>query len=384
MQHAAACRLRGTVSSERDEHAWVERIAGHRKGQAAPTRELLWDTLRFVARVSRRYPPVYFELCERNDESLESLGHHVFARLDGRAFGRFPFSGRVPFDAFLEDLLPDRDVRWHSFESRLSVTREALREQYAFNVRHHPDWAERERLHREVVAALREVAVAFPGRSPRWPRWGLPSWGQAPRGPRADWDREETVRLLSRREGWPVESRVQLVLARHGAPMYPGAISALLQDASVRGARVDRVVEDESGGTGEGWDGALSGAAGGAAANSEPGALEPARLTVRRRVAEGWAALLSEERELLALLVAGRPYREIVERVPRYRDPSAVTRALARICEGLLRRVVEALDESRAGSGAAEELRPQQVAELIFPLLLDLPDVRARIEQSHV
>jgi hypothetical protein len=45
---------------------------------------------------------------------------------------------------------------------------------------------------------------------------------------------------------------------------------------------------------------------------------------------------------------------------------------------------VEALDESRAGSGAAEELRPQQVAELIFPLLLDLPDVRARIEQSHV
>lgn len=334
--------------------AWIDDIAAHRDREPTATRRLLTDSCGQVARVSRRYPAVYFELGDRSDESVRSLGHRVFTFLDGRVYGRFPFSDRTPFDAFLADQLPDDRVRYHAFDARLSVTREALRDQYAFNVRHHPEWAEKETLHRQVVAALKQHCRPVPGRSPRWPRYGLAAWGDAPRSPRPDWDREDVVRILARRAAWPVESRVQLVLARRGAPMYPGAISSLLQESDVANSSAD--IDPDL-----------------LARDSSEGAARVARLLVRQHLAAAWTALEEDERGLLLDLLAGRPYREIVERSPRYRDPSAVTRALSKLCTRLLAPLCEALGQD---GDEVHGLRPQQQAELLFGALAELPAVR--------
>ncbi len=334
---------------------WLDRIAAHRDGQLHASGGLLARTRSEVARLSRRYPAVYFELGDRSAESVDSLAHRVFTNLDVRAYGRFPFSKRTPFDAFLQEQMDDGQVRYHSFDSRLSVTRESLREQYAFNVRHHPEWAERERIHREVVAFLKESARPFPGRSPRWPRYGLSSWSDGPRSPR-NWDREDVVRILARRSGWPVASRVELVLAKRGVPMYPGAISSLLQEAELSGQPLPPPPD----------------------ADSSEGSARAARLLVRQTLAIGWRALEPDERTLLVKLLAGTPYREVVQSMPSYRDPSAVTRALARLCSRLLAPLCEGLGGEGLGS-----LRPQQQAELLFAALVELPEVRRAQEAGR-
>lgn len=331
---------------------WTPRIVAHRAGEDDATRGLLHDSLRAVDRVSRRYPDVYFELARKTPEAVASLGHLVFCRLDGRAFGRFPFSGRAPFDAFVAEAMPDRDVRYHSFDARLSIAREALREQYAFNVRHHPEWAAKEQLHKQVVQACREGCAQWPGRSPRYPRFGLTSWRSGPREPRADWDRDDVVRIVTRRSAWPVRSQVDLVLARRGCAMYPAEISAILQDASVASSTSDIDPDDLAGAR---LDRALD-----------------ARLSVRRVLSERWAQLEPDERTLLTMIVGGRPYREIVEAIERYRDPSACTRALARICDSFLSDLSE-----RLGVATGVGLRPKQAAEVLLPALLELPEVQA-------
>ena len=69
------------------------------------------------------------------------------------------------------EAMADGQCRYHSFNARLSVTRETLRQQYSHNVRRHPAWLQREELHKEVVAVLKEECAPFPGRHPNWPRY---------------------------------------------------------------------------------------------------------------------------------------------------------------------------------------------------------------------
>ena len=282
-----------------------------------------------------------------------SLVHHVFADLDGRTIGRFPFSGRTPYDAYLAEGMADGPCRYHSFSARLSVAREALRQQYAHNVRRHPAWLRREELHREVMEALQEECATFPGRHPKWPRYGLPAWPDGLRPIRPDWNPDAMVRILSRRGGWSVPARVQMVLAKHGAPMYPGAISRLLQDASI-----------------------------------DPGAFESAdtlgalagdrddRAAVRQAALDAYASLTDVERALLSLLLAGRPYREIPAELPELSNPTAITRALERICDRVLARV---LTQIGAAPEDAAGLRPKEAAELLLAVLLGIPGIRAEL-----
>jgi hypothetical protein len=342
-----------------DGRTWTPRTEAHRDGVASASRSLLGDTLRATNRVSRRYPGAYFELCGRTNESVTSLGHRVFVRLDGRRFGRFPFSDRTPFDAFVADQMIDRDVRWHSFTARLSIAREILREQYAFNVRHHPEWAARDALHKGVVAALKADFPTWPGRSPRYPRFGLAAWPGGPRTVRPDWDRDEIVRIVTRRATWPLQTRIEIVLAKHGAPMYPAAISSVLQDADV--ASADTSIDPDQ----------LS-------AGGQSEALA-STLSVRQLIAERWRTLSDEEQELLVLLVTGRPYREVVEAIPSLNDPSAVTRTLARICDRFVSHLAEAFGGPRS---EGPRLKPKQQAELLFGVLVELPQVRARMEAA--
>ncbi len=335
---------------------WTPRIAAHRAGDDDATRDLLRDSLRAVDRVSRRYPDVYFELARKTPEAVASLGHRVFCRLDGRSFGRFPFSGRTPFDAFVAETMGDRDVRYHSFEARLSIAREALREQYAFNVRHHPEWAAKEELHKAVVQACRDHCATWPGRNPRYPRYGLTSWRPGPRVPRDDWDRDDVVRVVTRRGAWPVRSQVDLVLAKRGCAMYPAEISAILQDASV--ASADSSIDPED-----------------LAGSPMERALD-ARLSVRRVLSERWGQLDADQQRLVAMLVAGKPYREIVDAIDRYRDPSSCTRALAKICDAFIGDLGE-----RLGVATGVSLRPRQAAEVLLPALMELPEVKAALEE---
>ncbi len=285
---------------------------------------------------------------------MTSLVHHVFADLDGRIIGRFPFAQRTPYDAYVAEAMADGACRYHSFSARLSVAREALRQQYAHNVRRHPAWLKREELHREVVAALTEECAPFPGRHPKWPRYGLRAWPDGLRPVRADWNPDEMIRVLRRRGGWSVSARVQIVLAKHGAPMYPGAISRLLQDASVDPGAFESADELASADEGDRDD----------------------QSAVRTAAVQAYAALTDVERSLLSLLLAGRPYKEIPAELPELANPTAITRALERICDAFLGRVLTQVGASRDDT---TPLRPKAAAELLLGVLLTVPGIRAEL-----
>ncbi len=322
---------------------WRGDIARHRLGEPGATRRLVERTHRGVTRVSRRYPAVYFELADRGEDSVRSLAHTVFCHLDARVYGRHPFADRAPLDAFVQERFSDRECRYHAFDARLSITREALRAQYAFNLRRHPEWQERQELHGEVVQALRAECRTFPGRNPRYPRYGLRSWTGV-RPPKPGWSHEDAVRTLQRRSGWSVAARVQIVLSLRGAPMYPGEISRVLQDAAVPAG--GGAIDPDDRGTREDVD---------------------AILAVRRRVLSAWAALDAEERALMRCLIDGLSGREIMERVPRLNSPVAVTRGL----KAVTGRFVAALADEAGGE--RHDLRPNELAELLLPVLLALP-----------
>ncbi len=337
-----------------EQSTWAAWIADHRRNQAPASHRLLDACARGVRTVAQRYPGVYFELGCRTEESMTSLVHRVFTDLDGRQIGRFPFSDRTPYDAFLAEAMPDGQCRYHSFNARLSVARETLRQQYSHNVRRHPAWLQREELHREVVAILKEECAPFPGRHPNWPRYGLPSWPDGLRPTRPDWNPDEVVRALRRRGGWSVSARVQIVLSKHGAPMYPGEISRLLQDASI-----DAAVFESSDDLGS--------------ANDSP---PDDQLAIRQAAATSYAALSQTERALLGLLLAGRPYKDIPSELPELGNPSAITRALERICDGFLKQVLIQVGAQRS---EATQLRPKAAAELLLAVLVTLPGVREEL-----
>ena len=347
---------RGGPLEIRVEHrlTWIAWIAQHREGLGTASRHLLDACERGVRTVAGRYPGVYFELGHRTEEAMTSLVHHVFADLDGRTLGRFPFSDRTPYDTFAAEQMPDGRCRHHSFDARLSITREALRQQYRHNASRHPAWLEREQLHRQVVAAVERDCVPFPGRHPSWPRYGLPSWPDGLRSARPDWNSEAVVGLLRRRAGWSVSAQVQIVLSKHGAPMYPGEISRILQDASVESDVFQPAERLGSAGEGPVDD----------------------RVAVRTAAVEAYASLSPEERALLGLLLSGRPYKDIPAEIPQLGNPTAVTRALERICDRFLRGLLVQMGASRDDMA---RLRPREAADLLIGVLVTVPDIRAEL-----
>ena len=77
--------------------------------------ELHREVQRHVEQVSRRYPDAYFELGRRTSESVEGLADRVFTICARVPKGRFPFRGRAPFPAFVEERFDDPPIRYHSF-----------------------------------------------------------------------------------------------------------------------------------------------------------------------------------------------------------------------------------------------------------------------------
>lgn len=300
--------------------------------------ELLREVRRHVGRVSRAYPDGYFALCQKTPDAVEDLGNRVFSICARVAKGRFPFLGREPFVAFVEEEFDGRTIRYHSFYAKLSITRELLRADYAHNLSGHPRLRWRAELYRKVGDALREVGEAGGGMPPRWRRRG----GALTRI-------ESPERVVARlREAATEDLRVLTALALETAgPCTQARLTGLIEEA-VGGPNVDEE----------------------AAAWTPP---DPGTMgAVRGAVARAWAALDADDRALLDGLAEGLSYDELAERHPRFAHKVAVHRAVQRVVAGFVAEVAGA-----AGGSARTTVPVGQLAELVLDVLAEIrPDAR--------
>ena len=135
--------------------------------------ELLREFMRHVARVARPYPDAYFVLGAKNNEAIDDLGNRAFSSCASIEKGRFPFSGRTPFGSFVDERFDGRTIRYHSFYAKISITREILRDDYAYNLRRNPVLRWRAELYADIGDILKEHCIAASqghGVPPKWSR----------------------------------------------------------------------------------------------------------------------------------------------------------------------------------------------------------------------
>lgn len=304
--------------------------------------------LREVDAATRRLPDCWFELGRRAPESVESLAHRVLVRSERRALGRFPFSGRTLFRAAAEEDWGDAPVRYHAFRARLSVMREVLRSDRAFNLARDPEARAADARYRALAAALRRVAapVSVPAHAP--PQFCAPQAGlRVARDPAA-------VLARLRAEGPPldVDALVLRFLTEVGQPMsvsvLVGHLGPLLGPAPAGERDADELPEPSV------------------------SAGDPlTRRAVRAAVLQAWATLGPEERALLRGVAEGEEADALMARVPSLNSRVAVTRAITRINQRFLGAVVMAI-----GGEAQPDAAPRALLELVLEVLLAvLPEV---------
>lgn len=291
------------------------------------------EVSRQVACLARPYPDAYFELNQKTPEAIEGLADRVFTVCSRVAKGRFPFSGREPFRAVVEEEFDSRDIRYHCFYARLSVARELLRDDYARNVSRDPALRWRAELFAEVGRALAKVAVPEGGRASRTAVWRLD--GAGPSLVR----RQDQVLEGLRRLGTTDVSRLVEAALRLGGPSTQSRVSNLLAEVLDPPA-AGQDLDDAHG-------------------------VDPAQeLAVRQAVAEGWAALAPEDQALLAAIARGDSYDELIAQDPRFRNRVAVTRAVERLNRVFLGRLALAF-----GVEALPDAPPKELLDLILDVL---------------
>ncbi len=318
-----------------------ELVTEFEAGRSAPARaQSLRDLfLRHVDRVTRRYPDAYFELGCRSDDAVEGLADRTLAVCAAVEKGRFPFSGRVPFRAYVEEGFDDPPIRYHSFYARLSIARELLRDDYAFNLRRDPVLRWRDELHRSIGGVLRDRAEAVDGDGGGHRRWRV-----ATRGPAMVRHLDDVKQALARHaRTLPLEELVVKALTLAGQPLSHSALSNLLGE--VLGGPADEVPPEEA----------------------MPQSL-PDALTLRRSVMAAWQDLSEDEQALVVAVARGDSYDDLIARVPGFRDRSAVSRAVRRCGEQFVGRIVRDLGEDPTGGAAT----PKQVLELVAAVALPL------------
>lgn len=298
-------------------------------------RELLAEVRRHVHRVSSPYPDAYFALGRKTPDAVDDLGNRVFATCARTAKGRFPFMGRPPFTAYVDERFEGRVIRYHSFYAKLSIAREILRADYAHNLSSHPMLRWRADLYDRVGDVLKRIATPE-GQATR----GSTRWSRAATGPVMTLGEDALVAFLRRLRTTDVEALVTEALAR-GGPATRAGLTHLLE--AVLGGPPDEV-EDE-------------------VDRADP--LTAGR--VRDAVAAAWADLGEDERTLFRELARGLGYDEIVAAHPQFKHKVAVNRALARIT-GRFREALVAT----VGGDAAESATPGQLAEAILDVLQDM------------
>lgn len=316
-------------------------VAEFEAGRSPPRRaqDLRGLFLRHVDRITRRYPDAYFELGCRTDDAVEGLADRTLTVCAAVSKGRFPFSGRVPFRAYVEEAFDDPPIRYHSFYARLSIARELLRDDYAFNLRRDPLLRWRDELHRDIGAALAQHCEAVDGDGGGHRRWRVD--GRGPAMVRALSDVRDT--LSREAAGLSLEALVVRALTLTGQPVAHSALSNLLGD--VLGGPPDEVPPEVS----------------------APVSL-PDALTLRRSVLSAWAELSDAEQALVIALARGDAYDDLIAAVPAFRDRSAVSRAVRSCGERFVGRIVRDLGEDPTRGAAT----PKQVLELVAAVVLPM------------
>lgn len=312
-------------------------------GQAAP---LLDHVRKHVARVSRAYPDAWFNLGRKDDDAVSDLSHRVFTICARVAKGRFPFNGRTPFVTFVQEQFDGRAIRYHGFYAKLSITREIMRDDYARNLVRDPVLRWRADLYKQIGAVLKERCVSERLGDDTPLRWRLA---------------ERRVTVMR-----PVEV-VQARLQASGVRHVPDLVVAAIELGGPQTqSRLTHIIE---------------------AVLGTPPAPEldapvttapdhPTTLSVRRAVLAAWQELSPEERDLLISVARGDSYDELIARNPAFKHKVAVTRAVARIGQGFVERVVQAAARD-PGTGTRGEVRPKDLIELVLEVLLQvLPELQ--------
>lgn len=290
---------------------------------------------RHVASVARPYPDAWFELGEKSPDAIDALADRVFTVCSSVPKGRYPFSSREPFRACVEERFDGRDIRYHCFYARLSVTRELLRDDYARNVSRDPVLRWRAELFASVGEALPRVAVPVDGKVSRIAAWRLKATG-----PTLVRRADEVVDALRRSGTTEVEALVARAL-RLGGPSTQSRLTNLLAEVLTPPSDVEL---------------------------DAPPPEDPAqRLAVRAAIAEVWSELSPEERDLLRAIARGDSYDELIAANPRFKHRVAVTRAVERVNRAFVSRLAAAF-----GLEASPTSPPKETLDLILDILSEL------------
>ena len=305
-----------------------------RDGSNAAT--LLREFMRHIAKVARPYPDAYFALGQKSEDAVDDLGNRAFSSCASIEKGRFPFSGRTPFASFVQEGFDGRTIRYHSFYAKLSITRELLRDDYAFNLRRNPVLRWRAELYANIGAVLKESCTAVPqGR-------GLPP----------KWSRNTGTLQMVR----PIEVAIARVRDLHTDDIQAQVFEALRTAGPQTQSRLTHIIEAATG-----------------CPIAEDHEVDPTeddtadRMGVRQAVAEAWSTLEDSDKSLLIALARGSSYDELIAASPSLNNKVAVSRAVSRVGSLFLEVVTEAI-----GGTADATATPRTLIEPILTVLAEL------------
>lgn len=296
------------------------------------------EVVRHVSAATRRYPDAYFNLGAKTPEAVDDLANRVFTTCARVTKGRFPFSGRVPFRAYVEEHFNGTSIRYHTFYAQVSIMRELLRTDYEHNVVRNPRLRWRGEIYDEIGAALRELAERVPGGNTA-PRWRLMGQGLA----------------VVRRDDAVIDE-----LRASGLRDVPGLVArALRSTGPITQSRLANLLFEVLEPVESGEIAAPAGAS-----NDR---LAPAHLTVREAVRRTWTELAARDRDLMIALARGDSYDELIARDPSFKHRPGVSAAVDRCNKVFLARLYEALGvEGKPG------VPPRELLELLVEVLAEM------------
>ena len=298
--------------------------------------DLLRAFMQHVAKVARPYPAAYFALGQKTADAVDDLGNRSFTSCAAIEKGRFPFSGRRPFAAFVEEQFDGRTIRYHAFYAKLSITREILRDDYAFNLRRDPVLRWRAELYADIGDILkRECTPVSQGRGvpPKWARTG------------------SGIQMIR-----PLEVAVARIRERSTDDLSERVLAVLEMAGPQTQSRLTRVMEEVLG----------TPATDETAATAVVGDADE-RLGIRSAVAAAWETLEPADRALIIALAQGASYEQLIEGHPGLNNKVAVSRAVNRVGSVFLAVVVEAV-----GVCATPDATPRTLLEPVMAVLAEL------------
>jgi hypothetical protein len=321
----------------------MEDLAGLIAGFVADERfasELREIFLKHVKWATSRYPAAYFELGQKTPDAVEGLADRSFVVCARVQKGRFPFCARTPFATYVEERFDDPPIRYHSFYAKLSITRELLRDDYAFNLRRDPLLRWRDELHRSIGAWLKEHAQAVDSAGGGHTRWTLAAPG--PRLIRVDASVLDKLKALPSRE---LSKLLPEALRLAGQPIAHSRLSNWMGE----------ILESPA-----------------PEVAMETSTLPTVNCEIREAVVTAWNDLTVNERALISALARGDDYDTLIENVPGFRDRSSVSRAVKRCGGSFVQAIHKAMGLEFHDAASTPKEVIERVVEVLLPMLPEL------------